>query len=198
MGHPAERRVSYAEYVALAEASDVKLEYIQGAVVAMSGGTLTHARICAAVITALSSALRGRPCVVFSADARVRIRAADCATYPDVSVACGKVEHDGDDELSLVNPTLLVEVTSPSSERHDRTVKFADYRRLPSLREYVVVYQGRRCIEVYRRDGRRWVMEEYGAGEHARLESLDVSLDVDGIYLDPLAAPASDAADDDA
>lgn len=188
MGEPAEKRVSYAEYMALAEASDVKLEYVQGTIVAMSGGTVAHARLCMAVGTALSNALRGRPCVVLSADARVRIRAADCATYPDVTVACGSIEYDPDDALALVNPTLLVEVTSPSSEKHDRTVKFGDYRRLSSLREYVIVYQARRRIEVYRRDGRRWVMEEYGEGEQARLESLDVSLDVDGIYFDPLAA----------
>lgn len=187
MGQPAEKRVSYAEYVALAEASDVKLEYVQGTIVAMSGGTIAHARLCMSVGTALSNALRGRPCVVLSADARVRIRAADCATYPEVTVACGSIEHDPNDRLSLVNPTLVVEVTSPSSEKHDRGVKFADYRRLSSLREYVIVYQGRTCIEVYRRDGRRWVMEEYGPGESARLESLDVELDVDGIYLDPLA-----------
>lgn len=191
MGHPAEKRVSYAEYVALAEASDVKLEFIQGTIVATSGGTIAHARLCAAVIAALSQGLRGRPCVVLSADARIRIRAADRATYPDVSVACGKVEHDPDDPLSLVNPTVLVEVTSPSSEKDDRTDKFFDYRRLTSLKEYVVVDQRRKCIEVYRRDGRRWIMEEFGAGEAARLESLDVALDVDGIYFDPLAEVAS-------
>ncbi|GAB4205364.1 MAG: hypothetical protein OHK0013_21160 [Sandaracinaceae bacterium] len=104
---------------------------------------------------ALGRALAGKPCVVLSSGARVRIRAADRATYPDVSVACGKLEHDPDDPLSLVNPTVLVEVTSPSSERHDRTEKFSDYRRIPSLAEYVVVHQARRCIEVYRRDGRR-------------------------------------------
>ncbi len=191
MGQPAEKRASYAEYVMLAEASDTKLEYVQGTIVAMSGGTIAHARLCVAVSTALSNALRGRPCVVLSADARVRIRAADCATYPDVTVACGSIEHDPDDHLSLVNPTLVVEVTSPSSEKHDRGVKFADYRRLSSLREYVVVYQARKCVEVYRRDGRRWVMEEYGVGQAARLESLGVELDVDGIYFDPLAADGS-------
>ncbi len=198
MGDPARQRVSYAEYVALAEASDVKLEYIQGTVVAMSGGTITHARLCMAVGAALSNALRGRPCVVLSADARVRIRAADRATYPDVSVACGKVVTDPDDPLSLVSPTVLVEVTSPSSEKSDTGETFADYRRLPSLREYVVVYQDRACIEVHRRDGRRWILEEYGPGERARLESLDVSLDVDGIYLDPLAAAGAPAGADEA
>jgi len=190
VGLPAERRATYAEYVALAAASDVKLEYIQGTIVAMSGGTLVHARLCAAVSTALSNALRGRPCVVLSADARVRIRAADRATYPDVSVACGRIEHDPDDALALVNPIVLVEVTSPSSEKDDRTEKFSDYRRLPSLREYVVVHQARRCVEVFRREGRRWIMDEYGEGEAARLESLDVSLDIDALYFDPLANAA--------
>jgi Uma2 family endonuclease len=187
VGEPAEKRVTYAEYVARAAASDVKLEYIQGTIVAMSGGTLAHARLCAAVTIALGRALEGKPCVVLSSDARVRIRAADRATYPDVSVACGELEQDPDDPLSLINPVVLVEVTSPSSERNDRTEKFSDCRRLPSLAEYVVVHQARRCIEVYRREGRRWVMDEYGPGEEAVLESLGIRLDVDAVYFDPLA-----------
>jgi len=190
VGHPAEKRVSYAEYVALAEASEVKLEYIQGQIVAMSGGTLEHARLIASITVALGKALDGKPCVVLSADARVRIRAADRATYPDVTVVSGRLQPDPDDPLSLVNPTLLVEVTSPSSEKTDRTEKFSDYRRLASLQEYVVVQGTARRIEVYRRDGRRWVMEEYGPGEEARLESLEVAIPVDAVYFDPLAEVA--------
>ncbi len=87
VGHPAEKRVSYAEYVALAEASEVRLEYVQGTIVAMSGGTLEHARLIAAVTVALGRALAGKPCVVLSADARVRIRAADRATSPSPAVS---------------------------------------------------------------------------------------------------------------
>lgn len=186
-------RVSYARYVDLAAASARRLEYVAGVVRAMAGGTLEHARLSVSVSTALSVALRGRPCVVLSADARVRIRAADRATYPDVSVVCGRLETDADDELSVVNPKIIVEVTSDTTESDDRTEKFADYRRLPSLAEYVLVSQRARRIEVYRRDGRRWTLEEYGPGQSARLESVGVELSVDAIYFDPLGEPDAGA-----
>lgn len=118
----------------------------------------------------------------------MRIRAADRATYPDLSVVCGRIETDPDDALSVVSPKVLIEVTSASTETADRTETFADYRRLPSLAEYVLVAQAARRIEVYRRDGKRWTMEEYGAGESAKLESLGVEISVDDVYFDPLAS----------
>ncbi len=187
MSEAAFERVSYARYVELANASETRLEYVAGVVLAMAGGTIEHARLTMSVGTALSNALRGKPCVVLSADARVRIRAADRATYPDVSVVCGRIDRDPDDALSVVNPKVLVEITSESTESSDRTEKFAEYRRLASLAEYVLVSQRARRIEVYRRDGRRWTLDEYGPGESARLESLDVSISVDAVYFDPLS-----------
>lgn len=188
MGEAAVQRVSYARYVELASASETRLEYVGGVVLAMAGGTIEHARLSMSVGAALSNVLRGKPCIVLSADARVRIRAADRATYPDVTVVCGRMDVDPDDKLSVVNPKVIVEVTSDSTEADDRTEKFADYRRLPSLTEYVLVSQRARRIEVYRRDGRRWTLEEYGPGERARLESLDVEIAVDDVYFDPLAS----------
>ncbi len=187
MAEAALERVSYARYVELAAASATRLEYVGGVVFAMAGGTIEHARLTMSVGTALSNALRGKPCVVLSPDARVRIRGADRATYPDVSVVCGRIDRDADDALSVVNPKVVVEVTSDSTESADRTEKFADYRRLPSLSEYVLVSQRARRIEVYRRDGERWTLEEFGPGERARLESLDGELAVDDVYFDPLA-----------
>lgn len=188
MAEAAAERVSYARYVELAAASERKLEYVGGMVLAMAGGTLEHARLTSAMTITLGKALTGRPCVVLSSDARVRIRAADRATYPDLSVVCGRIETDPDDALLVVSPKVLIEVTSASTETADRTETFADYRRLPSLAEYVLVAQAARRIEVYRRDGKRWTMEEYGAGESAKLESLGVEISVDDVYFDPLAS----------
>jgi Uma2 family endonuclease len=115
---------------------------------------------------------------------RVRIRAADRATYPDVFVVCGDPERDPDDDHAVVNPTLIVEVLSDSSRESDRTDKFAAYRRLGSLREYVLVSQRERRIEVYRRDGRRWYLDELRSGEQLHIESLAIDLSVDDVYVD--------------
>ncbi len=185
---PARKRVTYAEYVALEAASQDKHEFISGLVIAMSGGTIEHGRLMSRLTVLLSRGLEGRPCVVLSSDVRVRIRAADRATYPDLNVVCGAVERDPDDELSVVNPTVIVEVLSESSAESDRGDKFAAYRRLKSLREYVPVSQVERRVDVYRRDGRRWVLDEFDAGERFRLESIDVELAVDEVYTDPLGA----------
>jgi Uma2 family endonuclease len=180
----ARRRATYAEYVAIANDSGVKYEYIAGEIVAMAGGTLAHARLISRLGSALDRALEGRSCIVLPSDMRVRIRAADRATYPDLFVVCGQPELDTTDDHAVVNPTVIVEVLSDSSTDSDRTDKFAAYRRLGSLREYVLVSQRERRIETYRRDGRRWVLDEYGAGERLQLESIGVELAVDDVYVD--------------
>lgn len=183
---PAPRRVTYAEYTVLAEQSDVRLEYIGGEVVAMAGGTIEHGRLIAQASLLLGIALRGRRCVVMPADVRVRIRAADRGTYPDLHVVCSEVQRDPDDALSIVNPTVVVEVLSDSTAATDRGSKFDDYRRLASLREYVTVSQRERLVEVWKREGRRWHLDGYAAGERLTLASIEVSLAVDEIYVDEL------------
>ena len=180
-------RMTYPEYVAGERASDTKHEYLRGEVWAMAGGTREHARLAANVIRELGRALEGRPCVVFTSDLRVRILATDRATYPDVSVVCGPAETAPDDVDAITNPTVLVEVLSDSTGADDRGQKFAHYRRIPSLREYVLVSQRAPRIEVYRREGDVFVLTEAGPGGAARLVSLDVALPVDAIYRDPLA-----------
>jgi Uma2 family endonuclease len=184
MVNVARRRATYAEYVAIANDSEVRYEYISGEIVAMAGGTVAHARLISRISSALDRALEGKPCIVLPSDMRVRIRAADRATYPDLFVVCGQPEQDTDDDHAVVNPTVIVEVLSDSSADSDRTDKFAAYRRLTSLREYVLVAQRERRIEVYRRDGRRWILDEYGAGDRLPLESLGVELVVDEVYVD--------------
>lgn len=180
----ARRRATYAEYVALANDSDVKYEYVAGEVVAMAGGSVTHARLISRLSSLLDRALDGKPCIVLPSDLRVRIRAADRATYPDIFVVCGDPERDADDDHAVVDPTAIIEVLSDSTHQSDRTDKFAAYRRLTSLREYVLVSQRERRIEVYRREGRRWYLEESGAGERVRLESLGIELLLDDAYVD--------------
>jgi Uma2 family endonuclease len=134
----------------------------------------------------IRDALKGRPCVALPADVRVRIRAADRATYPDLHVVCSAVEADPDDTHAVVNPTVIVEVLSDSTVESDRGDKFAAYRRLRSLREYVLVSQHERRIDVYCREKSGWHLDDFGPGERFRLASIDVELSVDEVYIDAL------------
>jgi Uma2 family endonuclease len=184
----ARKRMTYAEYLALEAAADVKHEFISGAVVAMAGGTIEHGRLMSRLTVLLGAGLAGRRCVVLPSDVRVRIRAADRATYPDLHIVCGEVERDPEDEQAVVNPIAIVEVLSASTAERDRGDKFAAYRRLRSLKQYVLVSQEERRVDVYRRDGRRWLLDEYESGDRFRLEAIDVELAVDDIYTDALGA----------
>jgi Uma2 family endonuclease len=192
MGEPAVKPyVSYADYVAQEEKSPTKHEWLDGVIYDMAGGTPDHAGLAAAVLGILRNQLAGKRCRVFTADLKIRILATGLATYPDASVVCGRLELDPDSTTAVTNPTVLVEVLSDSSEAYDRGEKFAHYRRIPSLREYVLVGQLRPRIEVFRKnDAGQWVLvAEAGSGEQAALESIGCSLSVDEVYADPLAEP---------
>lgn len=183
--------MTYAEYLAFEASSDTRHEYRNGEVFAMAGGTITHGALTVAVSTALSNALRDRRCRVMSPDVRVRSKATGLTTYADVTVVYHKIEVDDDDPRSVLNPVLIVEVLSDSTEAYDRGAKAAQYRQIASLREYVLVGQGGPLIEVYRRNERgTWELSiEARRGRVAELTSCGepIRLDVDAIYRDPLA-----------
>lgn len=192
--------IAYDQYLALEAAAEQKHEYIDGLIVAMSGGTAEHGRLAAAMTGLLFAALRGSGCRVFSSDVRVRVEETNRAAYPDLSVVCGELRHASDDRHAITNPRVLVEVLSESTEVDDRGAKFAHYRRLDALKEYVLVSQSEPRVEVFRRTAAGWLLVEAGPGERVRLESLpgDVTLDVDELYADalPAEAPAPDAPSD--
>lgn len=189
MNEPARKLIfTFAEYVEQERASDTKHELVNGEIVAMAGGTIEHGRLASNVTIALGASLRGRPCSTFSADVRVRVLATGLASYPDLSVVCGKQERDPEDANTLVNPIVLVEVLSDSTLAYDRGEKFAHYRRIPSLKEYVLVSQHEPRIEVFRRDEEGiWSLHEAAAGECVKLEAIGCELSVDEVYADPLA-----------
>jgi Uma2 family endonuclease len=180
---------SFDEYVDLDADSRVKHEFLDGLVWAMAGGSPEHAAVAAAVSAALSAELRGRPCRVFSSDLRVRVRATGLATYPDVTVICGKLELDPSDRRgqTVVNPRVVVEVLSPSTEVYDRGEKLAHYKRVESLEDIVLVAHDRRHIEVWHREGDSWSLELAHDGGIARLTSIDCALAVAEVYANPLA-----------
>ena len=141
MSHRPERHYNVEDYFAIEESSAIKHEFFGGEIFAMAGASLRHNRINGNVYAALRARLQGTPCEAFSNDLRVRTPGG-LYTYPDVLVVCGSVELSKTDRLDTVlNPTVLVEVLSESTKDYDRGGKFALYRELPSLREYVLIEQ---------------------------------------------------------
>jgi Uma2 family endonuclease len=174
---------TFAEYLEREQASETKHEYLNGQIYDMAGGTVPHGRIAANVIGVLFGQLRGRPCSPQTSDVRVRVQATGLTTYPDVSVVCGEAKTDVEDPNAIVNPVVLVEVLSPSSEAYDRGEKFAHYRRIPSLQEYVLVSYQTRRIEVYRRgEGGVWSLHEARDHETMELVSIGCTLALDDVY----------------
>ena len=153
----------------------------------MAGGTPDHAALAMSVGIALGIGLRGKRCRVFSSDLRIRVEEADLATYPDVIVVCGELERSANDKNAAVNPIVLVEVLFESTEAWGRGEKAAHYRRIPTLREYLLVAQDEPRLELYRRaDARHWEFHEARSGESLQLTSVGMTLEVDEIYRNPL------------
>lgn len=176
---------SYAQYLAIEASSELKHEWLAGRVYAMSGGSPEHSALAANMIRILGNQLNGKPCRVYTSDLRVRVTATGLATHPDVSVVCGGLEPDAEDPMAATNPVVVVEVLSPSTESYDREEKFAHFRRVPSLRAYVLVSQREHRIEVFaRNDDQSWTLRETRKGI-ARVEAIGCELSVDDVYRNP-------------
>jgi Uma2 family endonuclease len=174
---------SYADYLALEAASNVKHEFLNGQIYGMAGGAPEHAALAAAVVGMLFGQLRGGRCRVHDADLRVRVLATGLATYPDVTVVCGPRERDPEDENAVTNPTLIVEVLNRGTEEYDRGEKLEHYRQISSLRQYVLVSQAEPEIRVWTRSSGDTCGEHVaGDGDRATLSSIDAELDVRELY----------------
>jgi Uma2 family endonuclease len=154
-----EKRISPKEYLALERKAEFKSEYYDGFVTAMAGTTREHNLITLNVGGEISSQLKGRPSEAYVSDMRVYIDRTGLYTYPDV-VVCGEPQFQDDVLDTLLNPTMIVEVLSPTTETYDRGKKFLHYRRLPTLKEYVIVSQDKILVERYVRQGDDWLLTE--------------------------------------
>ena len=171
------------EYLASERKAIVKSEYLRGQIIAMSGASLAHTRIIADIVTELNIQLRGRDCEVISNDMRVKTGPKGTYFYPDVVVFCGDPEFEDNVFDTLLNPTLVIEVLSPSTEVFDRGEKFAQYQELTSLREYILVSQDRICVEQYRLMKMQWVATEFRRYEDVLpLVSIGCELPLQDIY----------------
>lgn len=181
------RRVhyTYAEYLALEEESSIRHEYLDGEIYAMAGGSPDHAALAAALISAVRSHLPPG-CRMFTSDLRVRIPATGLSTYPDAAVVCGRTERASDDPLAVVNPLLVVEVTSPSTEEYDRNEKLRHYKSLPSLREVLIASHKEAHLTLHRREESGWSVITAGRSGVLNLASVAVRVKVDDVYRDDL------------
>lgn len=191
MAQAAHHRFSFDEYAWLEEESGIKHEFVAGSILAMAGGSPELAAIAANITRLLGNALAGRPCRVYSADLRVRVQSTGLGTYADVTIICGRLELDPEDPKrhTALNPKVLVEVLSPSTEDYDRGEKLGNYKQIPSLREVLLVAHDLHEVELVRReaDG-TWSRHIAREGETIRLLSVDSELSVAEIYQDPLSS----------
>jgi Uma2 family endonuclease len=149
------------EYLALERQAQCKSEYYAGEISAMAGASRWHNLIVTNVLRELSLQLKGRPCTTYPSDMRVKVSPTGLYTYPDVTVVCGEAQFEDNQQDTLLNPTLIVEVLSESTEAYDRGGKFAHYRKLASLMEYVLIAQTKPHIEHYvRQPDNRWLLAE--------------------------------------
>lgn len=172
---------SYDDYLHALEISELKLEYCDGVIYAMAGGSATHAELAARIIRQLGNALEGE-CKVYTSDLKVRIEAADLGTFPDAAVVCGHPVAAPYDSNAITNPTLLVEVTSRSTEDYDRGDKLSSYKQLPTLRAVLFISHRRRQVTVVERTDSGWEEREFRGGEMILVASPRVCLGVDGLY----------------
>ena len=148
----------------------------------MSGGTFDHSTIAVNVVVALHAALRESLCSTLNSDMRIRT-GDDVGAYPDVSVVCGDRRFTDDTHDELLNPTVVVEVLSPSTEAYDRGEKFIHYQTIESLREYVLVSTATRRVDVFTRQGAgAWLLRSFPAGTSVELSSVGARLPVDALY----------------
>lgn len=178
-------RLTPEEYLALERKADIKSEYVDGEMFAMSGASRWHNLITGNLTGELRTQLKGRPCESYPNDQRVHIPATGLYTYPDVVVVCGEPRFEDEQLDTLLNPRVLIEVLSPTTESYDRGKKFEHYQSIDSLAEYLLVDQTRARVEHYvRQDGNQWLLTV--------LEGLDATVTLPSIQCELALAEVYD------
>jgi Uma2 family endonuclease len=173
-----------SEYLALEAASDTKHEFVDGTIISMAGARPPHNALAANATIVLGALVRERDCIVLTSDQRVHVTATGLYAYPDVTVACGERLYKDDNPPSLLNPTVLIEVTSTSTEDYDRGTKFLHYQSIASLREYVIISHRERRIDHHRRlESGQWLATSYtNDGDAVEMPALGGSVRLREIY----------------
>jgi Uma2 family endonuclease len=183
---PRPRRYTISEYLAYERKAAERHEYRDGQIIAMAGQTYNHAVIAANLFGELGHALKGMPCRAADSSVRVRVPTTPLYTYADITIVCAEAQFDPQDPSghTLVNPRVIIEILSPSTEAYDRGEKFSRYRRLESLEEYVLVSQDTPSVETFFRQGDGgWLLMAFsGLDATVRIRCLDVEVPLNEIY----------------
>ena len=180
-----EARVTYtpAEYLARERVAETKSEYRCGEIVGMAGVSRAHNRITINLVRMLDQQLLTGSCETFTGEVRVRVSQTGLYTYPDLAIACEPIQFEDDHVDTLLNPVVVIEVLSPSTEAYDRGDKFAHYRRLDSLQEYLLVSQETMRVERYVRQGEQWVLSELSAPDEVlEIGAIDCRVRLGDVY----------------
>jgi Uma2 family endonuclease len=172
------------EYLALERKAEYKSEYFAGEIFAMSGASERHNLIAGNVFATLHAQLRNRPCRVYMSDIRVKVSPTGLYTYPDVVVLCGEPRFDDEHKDTLLNPIVIIEVLSPSTEACDRGEKFTHYRKLASVAEYVLISQEKPHVEHFvRQPDNQWLLSEASdPHDTVQLPSINCALALSDVY----------------
>jgi Uma2 family endonuclease len=179
---PDRKRMSEAEYLRYDAADAVRNEWVNGEVVAMAGGHPAHVEVVAALLGALRSRLAGGACRALASDLRVRVTETGLHAYPDIVIFCGTPEYAPTTPPTLLNPAVLIEVLSESTEAFDRGAKASHYRRRASVQEIVLVSWTERRIEVHSRDGTDWRLTDVYEDGVLHLPSLGIDVPVSEVF----------------
>ncbi len=178
------RLLTEQEYLRRERAAEYKSEFYRGEMFAMAGASRRHNLIAAAIARLLGNQLVDQSCEVYASDMRVKVSATGLYTYPDVVVTCDGPRFEDEQVDTLLNPKVLIEILSDATEKYDRGAKWAQYRELPSLQEYVLVSQDSPLVECYLRQPEgNWLLRSSNSlADELRLESLDVRIPLAEVY----------------
>src|ERR1051326_6841621 len=178
------KRLTAAEYLRIERAAEYRSEFFNGEMFAMAGGTPRHSRIKTNLVGALNNGLRGNRCTVHDIDLRIRVAATGLYTYPDASVFCEKFSFDDEHQDTVLNPTLLAEVLSDSTEAYDRGKQFNHYRQIPSLKEYLLIaHDSPRVERLARNSDNTWTLTICtGLDQKLELPSIGITISLAEIY----------------
>ncbi len=180
----AQRKITPDEYLFMEREAEFRSEYYDGEIFAMAGASRRHNLIVSNTVREISLQMKGRKCNVYSSDMRVKVSPTGLYTYPDIVTVCGEEIYADEEADTLLNPALIIEILSKSTESYDRGEKFAHYRTISSLKEYVLISQDRMQIEHYlRQDNNRWLLSEFSHPEDTvQLPSVGCSLKLSEVY----------------
>src|SRR6185312_1617591 len=180
------QKISIEEYLEMENASIEKHEYYKGEIFAMSGAKVAHVIISDNILSVLKQKLKGKSCKPYGSDLRIHIEANTLFTYPDISIVCGEIITLNNDDWNVLNPTVIIEVLSPSTKNYDRGEKFKLYRDIPTLKEYILADSESIHIEVFRlNENNHWELEEYNSIENVLfIKAIDEKIAISEIYED--------------